>query len=140
MTDQPTPYEKALGDALSTGKADLGDGITVDFTQPSEPELIHWYSPEGATHAVHDVTDWHGTVDRDLVTCPTCLEHLRPKVAGVRLNDRPVVHVRQVGSLRPKTRCGNVLRAPNKIEDIPDVSALPDTIKRCRLCFAGSSR
>jgi hypothetical protein len=108
-------------------------------TPAAEPELIHWYSPQGATHAVVNVIDWHGTVEPDLVTCPICLEHLKPKVAGVRINDRPVVHVRQVGRL-PKTRCGNTLRAPNKVEEITDVDALPASVKRCRNCFPGSAR
>lgn len=35
-TEDPSAQEESVGDALLTGKADLGDGTTVDFTQPAE--------------------------------------------------------------------------------------------------------
>jgi hypothetical protein len=45
----------------------------------SDDELVHWWSPEGATHAVHDVSDWHGTIDVEAVTCDTCRAHIKER-------------------------------------------------------------
>lgn len=41
--------------------------------------LLHWWSSEGATHAVVDVSDWHGTTDVERVSCNTCREHIKER-------------------------------------------------------------
>lgn len=55
--------------------------------------------------------------------------------AGVTINGGKA-HVRQPG-IRPKTRCGRPLRAPNQIVEVPDVDQLPRE-DRCAQCFPGS--
>lgn len=47
------------------------------------PSFVHLIEKGGAIHATVDVMDFQGTEDPALVTCPVCLERMRPPEAVV---------------------------------------------------------